>query len=71
MLFILIKRHIETVKITTNHSHPTHSPKQRDDHDNTHELCEEDKWSEEGPHWPQCQIKAAREETQQLQKCTM
>lgn len=40
---------------------PSHLSKQRDEHDHTHELCEEDEWSEEGPHWPQCNVKAARE----------
>lgn len=43
------------------HPHPSHSSKQRDEHDHTHELCEEDEWSEEGPHWPQCYVKTARE----------
>ena len=41
--------------------HLSHSSKQRDEHDHNHELCEEDEWSEEGPHWPQCYVKAERE----------
>lgn len=49
------------MKLTAYHPHPSHSSKQRDEHDHTHELCEEDEWSEEGPHWPQGNVKAARE----------
>lgn len=37
----------------------SHLSQQRDDHDDTHELCEEDERSEEGPNRPQCNVKAA------------
>lgn len=43
------------------HPHLSDSSKQRDEHHHSHELCEEDEWSEEGPHWPQCYVKAATE----------
>lgn len=43
------------------HLYLSHSAKQRDDHDDTHELCEENHRSEEGPHRPQCNVKAAEE----------
>lgn len=41
--------------------HLSHSSEQRDEHDHSHELCEEDERSEDGPHWPECYVKAARE----------
>lgn len=37
----------------------SYSSTHRDQHDDAHELYEEDQWSEEGPHWPQSNIKAA------------
>lgn len=43
------------------HPHLSRSTKQGDEHDHSHELCEEDEWREEGPHWPQCYVKAATE----------
>lgn len=42
--------------------YPSWSSKQRDEHYDTHELCEKDNRSEERPHWPQSHVKAAKEE---------
>lgn len=39
--------------------YPSLLSQQRYEHDDAHELREEDDWSEEGPHWPQCNVKAA------------
>lgn len=47
----LKNKQTKTKKLRTL-SHLSYSSKQRDEHDHTHELCEEDEWSEEGPHWP-------------------
>lgn len=45
---------------TSKHLHLSHSSKQRDEHDHTHELCEEDERSQEGPHWPKGHVQAAK-----------
>lgn len=49
------------LKLTGCHPHLSPLSKQRDEHDHAHKLCEEDKRSEDGPHWPQCNVQAARE----------
>lgn len=36
--------------------HQSHSPHQSVEHDQTHKLSEEDEWSEDGPHWPECNV---------------
>lgn len=48
-------------KFTFCENYLSHSSKHRDEHDHSHELCEEDEWSEEGPDRPQGKVKAARE----------
>lgn len=69
-IFASVKRHLVKIKMSAHHPHPSHSSKQRDEHDHAHELCEEDEWSEEGPHWPQCHVEAAREIQQHLKMFT-
>lgn len=68
MLFISPQTHL--VKTDGVSSSPSRSSKQRDEHDHAHKLCEEDEWSEEGPHWPQCNVKAARDRQKHLERCT-